>query len=137
MTHNPRCPSSCLCCREVERFHSTSYSCMILQTSTVRTEVQNENTFQAISCKNIWVKMTLESMKIFFDFHSTYSDLDPHSTWVTFISQALVTPVVVAKLKFNIALSEQDAPISTYTRIQKRKRYLKFIPFRQKLKLKF
>ena len=129
MTHNTRCSSSCLCCREVESFHSTSYSCMILQTSTVRTEVQNENTFQAISCKNI----SLESMKIFFDFHSTYSDLDPHSTWVTFISQALVTPVVVAKLKFDIALSEQDAPISTYTRIQKRKKYLKFIPFRQKL----
>ena len=77
--------------------------------------------------------MTLQSVKIFSDFPSTYSDLDPHSTWVTFISQALVTPVVVAKLKFNIALSEQDAPISTYTRIQKRKKYIKFIPWLQQL----
>ena len=78
--------------------------------------------------------MALESMEIFSDFHSAYSDLDPHSTWVTFISQALVTPVVVAKLKFNIALSEQDAPMSTYTKIQTGKKYWKLIQLLQKLK---
>ena len=51
----------------------------------------------------------------------TYSDLDPHSTCVTLISQALVFPVVVAKLKFNIALSEHEAPISRYTKDYKLK----------------